>query len=224
MTNRKVMNNKIIINSDSQTVLRSLASSSTTSNLIYDCHNALETLAASNDITLRWVKGHDGNPGNEAADSLARQATTLKVVGPEPIVPIPFSEYKTWLHEQTQREHSQLWANAKDCKQTKIAFPNLNQHLTNKLLRLDRSKLRKVVGLITGHSSLNRHLSIIGVTDSPLCRAWLEENETPTHVMLECTGVTEQHEIYLGSPATIPEVLSNLGGMLGFWNELGWLE
>ncbi|CAH2263168.1 jg24008 [Pararge aegeria aegeria] len=86
------------------------------------------------------------------------------------------------------------------------------------------SKLRKVVGLITGHSSLNRHLSIIGVTDSPLCRACMEENETPTHVMLECTGVTEQREIYLGSPATIPDVLSNLGGMLGFWNELGWLE
>ncbi|CAH2269486.1 jg27296 [Pararge aegeria aegeria] len=103
-------------------------------------------------------------------------------------------------------------------------MPNLNQHLTNKLLRLDRSKLRKVVGLITGHSSLNRHLSIIGVTDSPLCRACMEKNETPTHVMLECTGVTEQREIYLGSPATIPEILSNLGGMLGFWNELGWLE
>ncbi|XP_039758880.1 uncharacterized protein LOC120632909 [Pararge aegeria] len=120
MTNRKVMNNKIIINSDSQTVLRSLASSSTTSNLIYDCHNALETLAAYNDITLRWVKGHDGNPDNEAADSLARQATTLKVVGPEPIVPIPFSDYKTWLHEQTQREHSQLWANAKDSVEVKI--------------------------------------------------------------------------------------------------------
>ncbi|CAH2215816.1 jg4323 [Pararge aegeria aegeria] len=55
-----------------------------------------------------------------------------------------------------------------------------------------------------------------GVTDSPLCRACMEKNETPTHVMLECTGVTEQREIYLGSPATIPEVLSNLGGMLGF--------
>ncbi|CAH2210365.1 jg1465 [Pararge aegeria aegeria] len=64
----------------------------------------------------------------------------------------------------------------------------------------------------------------ISVTDSPLCRACMEKNETPTHVMLECTGVTEQREIYLGSPATIPEILSNLGGMLGFWNELGWLE
>ncbi|CAH2233951.1 jg21433 [Pararge aegeria aegeria] len=67
------------------------------------------------------------------------------------------------------------------------------------------------------------HLSIVGVTDSPLCRACMEADETPTHVMLECTGVTEQSEIYLGSLATIPEVLSN-SRMLGFWNELGWLE
>ncbi|CAH2241657.1 jg26957 [Pararge aegeria aegeria] len=74
------------------------------------------------------------------------------------------------------------------------------------------------VGLITEHSSLNGHLSIIGVTDSPLCRACVETDETPTHVMLECTGVAEQHE------ATFPEVLSNLGGMLGFLNELGWLS
>ncbi|CAH2241785.1 jg16347 [Pararge aegeria aegeria] len=52
----------------------------------------------------------------------------------------------------------------------------------------------------------------------------MEADETPTHVMLECMGVTDQREIYVGSPATIPEVLSNLGGMLGFSNELGWLE
>ncbi|CAH2240417.1 jg16782 [Pararge aegeria aegeria] len=36
----------------------------------------------------------------------------------------------------------------------------------------------------------------------------MEADETPTHVMLECTGVTEQRKIYLGSSATIPEVLS----------------
>ncbi|CAH2242925.1 jg14494 [Pararge aegeria aegeria] len=69
------------------------------------------------------------------------------------------------------------------------------------------------------HLRLHHHLPP-GVTDSPLCRACMEKNETPTHVMLECTGVTEQREIYLGSPATIPEVHSNLGGMLGFWKEL----
>ncbi|CAH2268895.1 jg21164 [Pararge aegeria aegeria] len=49
------------------------------------------------------------------------------------------------------------------------------------------------------------------ITDSPICRACMEADETPTHVMLECTGVAEQREIYLRSPATFPEVLSNLG-------------
>ncbi|CAH2268896.1 jg21165 [Pararge aegeria aegeria] len=33
-----------------------------------------------------------------------------------------------------------------------------------------------------------------------------------------------QRKIYLGSAATIAEVLGNLGGLLGLWNELGWLE
>ncbi|CAH2255465.1 jg15443 [Pararge aegeria aegeria] len=80
------------------------------------------------------------------------------------------------------------------------------------------------MGLITGQSSLNRHLSITGVTDSPLRRACMEADETPTHVMLECTGVAERREVYLRSPATLPEVLGNLGGMLSFWKELGWLE
>ncbi|CAH2269168.1 jg1701 [Pararge aegeria aegeria] len=44
--------------------------------------------------------------------------------------------------------------------------------------------------------------AILCVTDSPLCRACMEKNETPTHVMLECTGVTEQREISQKSSAT----------------------
>ncbi|CAH2222425.1 jg22222, partial [Pararge aegeria aegeria] len=63
-----------------------------------------------------------------------------------------------------------------------------------------------------------------GVIGSHLCRKCMEADKTPTHVNLECTGVTDQRKIYLGSPATIPEVLGNLGALLGFWIELGWLE
>ncbi|CAH2266861.1 jg8922 [Pararge aegeria aegeria] len=50
---------------------------------------------------------------------------------------------------------------------------------------------------------------IEGVTDSPLWRACIEADETPTHVMLECTGVEEQRVVYLRSPATFPEVLTH---------------
>ncbi|CAH2244703.1 jg1358 [Pararge aegeria aegeria] len=63
-----------------------------------------------------------------------------------------------------------------------------------------------------------------GITDSPLCRACMEADETPTHVLLQCRGVKEQRAAYLGSPASLPEALGDLGGLLSFWSELGWLE
>ncbi|XP_052740950.1 uncharacterized protein LOC112045863 isoform X2 [Bicyclus anynana] len=64
----------------------------------------------------------------------------------------------------------------------------------------------------------------LGLTDSPLCRACMEEDETPLHVMLSCRGVTEQRATYIGSSATLHEAIGDLGGLLSFWSELGWME
>lgn len=36
-----------------------------------DLWQALDAAAARHDVRWVWVKGHDGNPGNEAADALA---------------------------------------------------------------------------------------------------------------------------------------------------------
>ncbi|CAH2258239.1 jg19930 [Pararge aegeria aegeria] len=55
-------------------------------------------------------------------------------------------------------------------------------------------------------------------------RACMETDETPTHVLLQCRGVKEQRAAYLGSPASLPEALGDLGGLLSFWSEIGWLE
>jgi ribonuclease HI len=38
-----------------------------------DLWRELDLLCARHDIAWRWVRGHDGNPGNERADELARE-------------------------------------------------------------------------------------------------------------------------------------------------------
>ncbi|CAH2207661.1 jg14654, partial [Pararge aegeria aegeria] len=48
--------------------------------------------------------------------------------------------------------------------------------------------------------------------------------ETSIHVMLQRNRVAEQPAVYLGSSATLHEALGDLGALLSFWCELGWLE
>ena len=38
-----------------------------------DLWQALDEIANKHDVTWKWVKGHNGNPGNEAADELANR-------------------------------------------------------------------------------------------------------------------------------------------------------
>ncbi|CAH2264864.1 jg5701 [Pararge aegeria aegeria] len=78
--------------------------------------------------------------------------------------------------------------------------------------------------MMTGHCQLNKHLFILGITDSLLCSACMEVDETSTHALLRCRGVAEQRAAYLGSPASLPEALGDLSGLLCLWSELGWLK
>ncbi len=39
-----------------------------------DLWQALDEVASKHDVTWKWVRGHSGHPGNEAADALANRA------------------------------------------------------------------------------------------------------------------------------------------------------
>ncbi|CAH2212531.1 jg854 [Pararge aegeria aegeria] len=88
---------------------------------------------------------------------------------------------------------------------------------------LQKRAVRSICKL-KSRETLPEKLKEIGKTDSPLCRACMETDETPTNVLLRCRGVAEQCAAYLGTPASLPEALGDLGGLLSFWSELCWLE
>lgn len=58
------------IYTDSQTALRSLAASVTTSNLVLKCQRSLPVLGQRNLVTIIWVPDHSGVEGNERTDNL----------------------------------------------------------------------------------------------------------------------------------------------------------
>jgi len=49
-----------------------------------------------------------------------------------------------------------------------ISGPNLAKGA--RLLSFNRTQSRAVIGLLTGHSTLRRHLHIMGLSNNPICR------------------------------------------------------
>jgi hypothetical protein len=65
-----------------------------------------------------------------------------------------------------------------------------------RLLSFNSTQSRVVIDLLTGHNTLRRHLHIIGLSDSPLCRKCGAEEETSAHILCECEALaTHTHTL-----------------------------
>jgi hypothetical protein len=93
-----------------------------------------------------------------------------------------------------------------------------------KFLSLSREQSRVVTGLLTGHNTINmhRHLHLMGLRDSPLCRKCGAEDETSAHVLSRCEALASSRHTYLGSflePRDIKHV--SLGAIWHFGRAVG---
>jgi hypothetical protein len=68
-----------------------------------------------------------------------------------------------------------------------------------RLLPFNRTQSSPVTGLLTGHNTLRRHLYLMGLSDSPLCRRRGAEDETSVHILCECETLASLRHAYLGS-------------------------
>jgi len=72
-----------------------------------------------------------------------------------------------WLGRDWLRETKTHWQDLKSCRQAKETIDGLNHQRTKEILRLPRKMLRLTVGVYTDHNCLNRHLSLLGLINSP---------------------------------------------------------
>jgi len=84
-------------------------------------------------------------------------------------------------------------------------------------MSFNRTQTRVVTSLLTGHNTWRRHLHLVGLSDSPLCRRCGAEDETSFHILCECEALASLKLVYLGSFLEPEDIKSiSLGAIWNF--------
>jgi hypothetical protein len=84
-------------------------------------------------------------------------------------------------------------------------------------MSFNRTQSRVVVCLLNGHNTLRRHLHLLGLVDSPLCRRCGVQEETSAHILCECEALASLRQVHLGSFFLEPEDIKSIS-FGAIWN------
>jgi hypothetical protein len=130
------------------------------------------------------------------------------------------SRYTDWAipAHQSTGGHKMLWfkksvtvTQAVTLRQARelISGPRLSNRV--KFLSFNRTQSRVVTGFLTGHNTLRRHLFLLGLANSPVCRGCGVKEETSAHVLCECEASSSLRQMHLGSFFLEPGDIKNTG-------------
>ncbi|XP_024893734.1 uncharacterized protein LOC112468686 [Temnothorax curvispinosus] len=208
LLNKDTKEKKINICSDSRAAIQALTKTTTESALVWDCMLALERLCGPNKVTLVWVPGHQGIPGNETADMLAKKGANEAPIGQ--VTGIPFAVGKKIIKGRLKREHLARWEKLKTCRQARTLMKDSRPGRAKELLALSKQKLRMALGLLTGHSALLKaHLFSLGLAEQKACRLCGDEKEDNVHIICQCPAFICKRYKTWGSMFLTPQDLEN---------------
>jgi len=203
-------NCSIAICSDSLTAIKAVLAHKPTTGLVADTVTALKTLATLNSVRLIWVPGHCGIAGNEKLNTLAKQASTSCFIGPEPSIGISVFTIRSSISPWAFREQNRLWHESSGCRQAEYSLHRPDYSQARFAPNLARKDLRILVGLLTGHVDLNRHLCIMGIRQDAGCPLCQEEDDTTVHLIAQCSASMllrkDNHEGFTLSLDTLSDI------------------
>jgi hypothetical protein len=202
----------VSICSDSQVAMKALQAIRTTSPLVHQCQRALNDISAQHVVRLYWVPGHVGVRGNEITDGLARDSSGRGFLGPEPVLGVSRRDIQNrhshWLNSQHCASWSDLGSTLRQAREL-ISGPSLSNRV--KFLSFSRTRSKVVNGFLTGHNALKRHLFLLGLANSPVCRGCGIKDKTSAHVLCECEAWASLRNMHLGSFFLEPGDIKNIG-------------
>ncbi|KAJ8981702.1 hypothetical protein NQ317_003423 [Molorchus minor] len=146
-----------------------------------------EMLLTRLDVTIQsfQVIHHDwinsGIPGNEKADELARFGSEGRCLGPEPYLGITRQQVTAALNDWVYSTLKEHWRLSRGCRQARDFVTGPDPARSIWILGRSQETLNKLVGILTGHCKLRRHLSLLGIEEDPTCPRCGEDDETSYH-------------------------------------------
>jgi ribonuclease HI len=151
--------------------------------IIYAIRQAASELKARGiPLRLQWIPGHSDNPGNDAADKLAKEA-----VGPDKMHPFSrlVSQERVAIRKNIHREWEQEWRTSKRGGHLRRIDTGLPANRTRRLYdTLPRNRASLLTQLRTGHCWLAPYGKQYGFRNDDKCECGAKE--TLTHVILDC--------------------------------------
>jgi len=169
-------------------------------------------------VGLYWLPGHAGVRGNEIVDRLARDTSVQRFVGPEPFFGVSRQNIRRKVRHWMENQHLVLWRGPCSTQRQArelISGPELATRA--QLLSFNRIQSRVVIGLLTRHNTLRRHLYKMGLSNNPTCRICATEEETSFHILCECEALASLGHTHLGSFFLDPENVRKLS-IGAIWN------
>jgi ribonuclease HI len=169
---------------------------------------AAEVLAVG--IALRqWMPGHCDNPGNDAADRLAKNAASPGKTHPfRPLLSRERAYIRRNIYAQWERE----WKSSTKGGHLRKVDNTLRARYTRWLYgNLPRNRAYLLTQLRTGHNWLSTYRKNVGYSDNDQCVCGAQE--TVTHVLVDCPNLRDlRRELRREAGDAFNSVSSLLGG------------
>ena len=108
------------------------------------------------------------------------------------------------MRDWAYRQNEKCWQSLKTCRQTKEMITGRCRRREWDLLALSRQTLRLVIGILTGHAPVQRHLSLMSLINDPFCSYCNKEIESASHLLCCCNYFAMIRTAIWGKPSLHP--------------------
>ena len=176
---------KILV--DSQAAISAVGNPLVTSREVAKTIDQLNKLASkTTSVTIVWIPAHKGHTGNERADVLAKEGTTVTEESRQLSIKKPHAAIKSEIRTGVALMWKKEWCNLKYANHTRSFYSGPDSGKAKYVYKLARLELGRFVRIVTGHNNLNFFQTKIGLHNCGLCRFCGDYDETITHFLNTC--------------------------------------